>query len=433
MAGGWRRYLPVLALLALALIWGYSWVAMKIGIEDSAPFIFAAARALPGGLLLLVLAALLGYPVRPQAPGLTALLGLLQTAGFLGLTQAALVTGGVGRTAILANTWQFWILLLAWPILGERVRGLQWLSVCLALGGLVLIIEPWSLHGVLPSLLALGGALSFAAGSIVVKLMRRRHELSLIPLTGWQSFLGSFPLLVAALAWERADIDWSAAFVMSYLWALLMTTCIASFLWLYVLRELPAGIAGLGTLGTPVVGVLSSWGQLGEQPVVTEVFGMVGILAGLGLLLWVGNSAGRKRIGAGHRNRAATTPDSVTVQRGVSGAVSERGSTGYFAKGTGKTGKRSAVAVGTRRLGMNAYDIMHEWDWAAGNTPRTDQELDESVPALLGGEDYDAWKAALVAKDKRAIVKGLKAWGLPVGPLGPFEVEDAIETAERGD
>jgi drug/metabolite transporter (DMT)-like permease len=424
----------------LALIWGYSWVAMKTGIEDSAPFIFAAVRALPGGILLLFLAALLGHPVRPQAPLYTALVGLLQTAGFLGLTQAALVTGGVGRTAILANTWQFWILLFAWPILGERVRGLQWLAVTLALGGLVLIIEPWSLHGVVPSLLALGGALSFAAGSIVVKLMRRGRELSLIPLTGWQSLFGSVPLLVVAFAWERATIDWSPSFVLSYAWALVMTTCVASFLWLYVLRELPAGIAGLGTLGTPVVGVLSSWAQLAEQPVVTEVVGMVGILAGLGLLLTVGSSTGARQVTTQPRAAApkaaaaaprAVAPSEAAAATDPPAVVWPPSSTGYFGKGTGK-GASEGVRTG-RREEMNAYDIMHEWDRAAGNPVRTDQELDESVPALLAGEDYEAWKAALVAKDKRAIVKGLKAWGLPVGPLGPFEVEDAIETAERGD
>lgn len=82
---------------------------------------------------------------------------------------------------------------------------------------------------------------------------------------------------------------------------------------------------------------------------------------------------------------------------------------------------------------MNAYDIMHEWDRAVGNPPRTDEELDQTIPSLLAGEDYEAWKAALLAKDKRAIVKGMKIWGLPIGPLGPFEIDAAIETAERGD
>jgi drug/metabolite transporter (DMT)-like permease len=78
--------------------------------------------------------------------------------------------------------------------------------------------------------------------------------------------------------------DWSGSFVWSLVFTLVVTTCLGSFLWLYVLRELPAGIAGLGTMGTPVVGVLASWAQLGEEPTVFEAVGMVVVLAGMAVL-----------------------------------------------------------------------------------------------------------------------------------------------------
>ena len=142
--------MPLVALGLLPLVWGYTWVPLKIGVAYSPPFMFAALRTLPGGILLLALMAVLHRPLKPKAIGYIALLGVLQTSGFMGLTIAALVTGGAGRTAILANTWQFWILLMAWPLLGERLHGSQWLSVFLALGGLILIIEPWNLHAPFP-------------------------------------------------------------------------------------------------------------------------------------------------------------------------------------------------------------------------------------------------------------------------------------------
>lgn len=257
---------------------------LKVGVGYSSPFVFAALRTLPGGILLLLLAAAIGRPVKPRAVRLTVLLGVLQTSGFLGLTMGALVSGGAGRTALLANTWQFWILLMAWPILGERLRGLQWLSVLLALGGLVLIIEPWSLHGIVPSLLALAGAVSWAASSIVAKVLRRRHEVDLLSLTGWQTLFGSILLVLLAIFVEGEAPQWTAGFLWSFAWALVMATAVGSFLWLYVLHKMPASIAGLGTMGTPVVGVLLSWAQLGEQPTILEVVGMVVILAGLAIL-----------------------------------------------------------------------------------------------------------------------------------------------------
>jgi len=80
---------------------------------------------------------------------------------------------------------------------------------------------------------------------------------------------------------------------------------------------------------------------------------------------------------------------------------------------------------------VDAYKVMQEWDRVAGKEERTKEELDKDVPAGLGSTDYEEWKAKLEAKDIQAIIQGLKLWGLPVAPLGPFEVDAAIGTVER--
>ena len=82
---------------------------------------------------------------------------------------------------------------------------------------------------------------------------------------------------------------------------------------------------------------------------------------------------------------------------------------------------------------MNAYDIMHEWDRATGRPARTDQELDDAVPVLLSGTDYEDWKQQIEARAIGAIKLGMRAWGMEIGHLGQFEVDDAIGTVERDD
>ena len=79
---------------------------------------------------------------------------------------------------------------------------------------------------------------------------------------------------------------------------------------------------------------------------------------------------------------------------------------------------------------MNAYDVMQEWDRASGRIPRTPEEYDKEVPALLKS-DYETWKAGIESGNKDCIVEGMKAWGLPLEPLRPFEMDAHIETAER--
>ena len=55
-------------------------------------------------------------------------------------------------------------------------------------------------------------------------------------------------------------------------------------LWLYVLEHLSAGMAGLSTLGIPLIGVLAGWLELGERPSAVELSGMLLIAAALALI-----------------------------------------------------------------------------------------------------------------------------------------------------
>jgi drug/metabolite transporter (DMT)-like permease len=137
----------------------------------------------------------------------------------------------------------------------------------------------------------LAAAVCWAGGSIVAKVIRRRHEVDLLSLTAWQGLFGAVPLVVAAIVVDRGLPHWTGSFVWAYAFALLVSTVLCGVLWLYVLREMPASVAGLGTMGTPVVGLLTSWAQLGERPTAIEAVGMVLILGGLAALFAQGLSA----------------------------------------------------------------------------------------------------------------------------------------------
>ena len=130
------RYLPALALIVLSCTWGYTWVLLKQGLVYASPFALAAQRCVGGAVALVVAVKLMGKSLRLVAPWETTVLGLVQITGFVALQTWALVEGGPGKTAVLIFTMPIWTLLLAWPILGERVRGKQWLAAASTLTGL---------------------------------------------------------------------------------------------------------------------------------------------------------------------------------------------------------------------------------------------------------------------------------------------------------
>ncbi|MFA4966105.1 MAG: DMT family transporter, partial [Thermoleophilia bacterium] len=278
------RDLGVVALALLAGIWGYGWVVGKVGLEYAGPFGFVALRTVLSAAGMFALLLVLRRPLRPPPLVYTVLIGLLQTSAFIGLTVWALANSGAGKTSVLTYTMPFWLLLLAWSFLGERLRGLQWLAVGLAFVGLVLVLSPWRLHGLLPSVLTVAAGFSWAASAVVVKLLQRRHAVDVLSLTAWQMVIGVLPLVaIAAVAHEPA-IDWAPAFVWSLAYNVLLANGLGWILWLYALRELRAGAAGIGTLAVPVIGVAAAWLQLGERPGGAEAAGMALIIAALGLV-----------------------------------------------------------------------------------------------------------------------------------------------------
>ena len=300
----YRRWLPAIALVVLSLTWGYTWVLAKQGLQYAPPFAFAAERCVGGALSLLIVLKLIGKPLKLVAPFQTLGVGLTQVAGFMIFQTWALVEGGPGKTAVLIFTMPIWTLLLAWPLLGERVRGKQWLAAASTLTGLLMIIEPWDMHASLFSkFLGLMAALCWASGTILIKRLRATTPVDLLTLTAWQMVLGAVPLVVLSLFVAEPATQWTPHYVGILGFMSVASTAMCWWLWIYILDRVPAWEASLSVLGTPVVTILSSRLTFGEEFKVTEVAGIVLIGSGLVLLSLLSWAASRRNPGA-HRDLA---------------------------------------------------------------------------------------------------------------------------------
>ena len=291
----YRRWLPALALLVLSLTWGYTWVLAKQGLVYAPPFAFAAERCVGGALTLILVLKLIGRPLKLVAPGPTLAIGLTQVAGFMVFQTWALVEGGPGKTAVLIFTMPIWTLLLAWPLLGERVRGKQWLAAASTLGGLLLIIEPWNMHSSLFSkMLGIGAAVCWAVSTVLLKRLRRREPVDLLVLTTWQMIIGSVPLVLLAELAPGRSTDWSSHYIAIMVFLSVASVALCWWLWVWILDRVPAWEASLSVLGTPVVAILSSRLALGEAFKASEIAGILLIGGGLALLSLFGWMSSRR-------------------------------------------------------------------------------------------------------------------------------------------
>jgi len=288
--------LPSLAILALAAIWGYNWVVMKVGLADSGPFAFAALRALLGAFALFAAMIALRRPLRPAAIGGAALVGLLQTTGFMAFSTWALTFGGAGKVVVLAYTMPLWVLLMAWPVLGERIGTAQWIAIGLALLGLITIVDQRRLgfQNVAADGLAILSGLAWAGGTVAAKRLRTVASIDTLSLTAWQMLLGSIPLAVIALAVPEHPVAWTPRFVGALLYSAIAGGALAFCLWFYAVSRLPAGTAGIGSLLTPIIGITAAWLQLGEIPSQHELVGMVLVVTAIALTVAGGLFAPRR-------------------------------------------------------------------------------------------------------------------------------------------
>ncbi|MBU3644469.1 MAG: DMT family transporter, partial [Candidatus Methylopumilus sp.] len=176
--------------------------------------------------------------------------------------------------------------LLAWPLLKERIQGIQWIAGLLMVIGLLLIFDPTHLgKDRFSMLLAVMGGVSWAIAVILAKKMHHRHpNMDLIAMTAWQMLFGSIPLVLVAFWVDAPPIHWSGMLISAVIFNAVFCNALAWLLWLYALRRLAAGVASMTSMLAPLIGVIAAWAQLGEVPSVFEGWGMILIAIALVLI-----------------------------------------------------------------------------------------------------------------------------------------------------
>lgn len=112
----------------------------------------------------------------------------------------------------------------------------------------------------------------------------RYPQVDLLALTTWQMLYAAVVMSVVAWLVPQRAVDWQPGVFWALAYSAILATALAWSLWLFVLRNLPASIAGLSTLAVPVCGVLFSWWLLDENPGKVEGCGIALIVLALAMI-----------------------------------------------------------------------------------------------------------------------------------------------------
>jgi drug/metabolite transporter (DMT)-like permease len=283
------------ALAILGCIWGLNWLVMKAALAHSHPLSFNVQRTWLATLVLFAVLIARRRHFWPHSWRAVAVTAFFQTAINFGATTMAVALGGAGRTSVLVYTMPFWTIVIAWPVLHERVRGLQAAAVVFAFAGLLLVVQPWSWSGDLtPKLWAVLSGFGWAAGTVAMKYFQRERGFDMLSFIAWQMLIGVVPLTVLPFAFDVPATQWSVLQVVYLVLVGIGATAGGFLLWMEILRWLPAGTASLNMFAVPVVALVASMVVYGERLTELEWLGIALIAAGLILIALQAVRLGRR-------------------------------------------------------------------------------------------------------------------------------------------
>ncbi|MFH0811793.1 MAG: DMT family transporter [Pseudomonadota bacterium] len=282
--------LGLLLLVAISFFWGIAWPIMKIALQEIPPLTFRTIGVVFGGFGIILLARLNGLILRIPRRELRPLLvvSLLNVTGWHICSIYGIILMGAGRAAIVAYTMPVWAVIFSCFMLKERMTPGIIIGLILGMGGLALLVGPEvkSLGSApLGALLMLAAAIFWAAGTVGIKYFR--WSMSVALLTGWQLILGGIPIVVGAIILEPVTsiLHLSMRGSLATIYIVLVPIIFCQWAWFKIIHLFPASLAAIGTLATPVIGVVSSALMLKEPCGFREITALIMIVAALAIVM----------------------------------------------------------------------------------------------------------------------------------------------------
>ena len=279
-----------LAWIAICIIWGTTYLFIRIGVETIPPMLFAGFRWLIAGIILITILRLGGkqFPKKEDLIHI-AIIGI----ALLGLGNGLVVVGEQwiesGLAALLITTVPFWMVgvesflpkgpKLNWMVITGLIIGS--LGVGLIFGGdLKYIFETKYLVGVLS---ILGAVVAWSLGSVYSKY----KKVSVHPLMSasiQMLLVGTLQILLGTVIGEFNGLHFTQSGLISIAYLVVMGSIFGYGSYIYAIEHLPLSLVSTYAYVNPIIALVLGWIFLNEQLNVFTVIASIVIIAGVVLV-----------------------------------------------------------------------------------------------------------------------------------------------------
>jgi len=284
--------------LAVVVLWGLNFTAIKVGLGNMPPLLLAAVR-----FAVVCLPAIFFLPRPPVAWRWLIALGLTINVGQFAFLFMGIKLGmPAGLASLIHQSQAFFTLVIAVLLIGERWHWNHLAGLIIAAVGMAVIAtQQGSSMTAIGFWLTLTGAASWGAGNVI---MRRATQgvppFSMLALVVWAGAVAILPLALLSLfiegpaAWQEAWNSVTGTTVACIIYLAYFATLGGYGLWGKLLSRYPAAVVSPFALLVPVVGMSSAALFLGEAFSLHQIIGALLLMTGLVVHVF-GGSFGKKQ------------------------------------------------------------------------------------------------------------------------------------------
>lgn len=264
------------------IVWGSTYLVTTEFLPPDRPLLAAVVRALPAGLLLMVLTRTLPHGIWWIR---SAVLGALNIGIFFFLLFVAAYQLPGGVAALVMSVQPLIVLLLGVSLLGQRILPIHLVACAIGTAGIALLVlrsnAQISTLGVAAGLL---GALSMAAGIVLAKRWGRPPGTGILGFTGVQLFLGGLLLVPPMLIVEGLPAAVTTRNIGGFAYLAVIGALIAYAVWFRGIERLPAVVVSFLGFLSPVTAVALGYVFLGEDLTAWQIVGACAVIASIALI-----------------------------------------------------------------------------------------------------------------------------------------------------
>jgi drug/metabolite transporter (DMT)-like permease len=282
----------IAAFVAVYVVWGSTYLAIRYAVETMPPFLMAGARFIVSGTVLYAWARQRGAPKPTKAEWrdatITGVLMLCLGNGAVGLAEQRVPSG---LAALLVAVVPLWMVLIDWARpQGVRPRALVFAGVLIGFAGLIVLVGPNSFSGggadIRGAIVLVCASLAWAFGSVINRYGARPESSALS--TGLQMIGGSIGLIAVGFArgeWTQLDLAHvSAGSWIGWIYLVTFGSLVGFTAYIFLLKTVSPAKATTYAYVNPLVAVFLGWAIAGESVTSRTLTAAAVILTGVAMI-----------------------------------------------------------------------------------------------------------------------------------------------------